>query len=57
MFGAMLIFRKETCITVLCFLLCDVLPFVVLADGSFEYTDSTGTDLHDFIIKTLRNPR
>ncbi|RMX47577.1 hypothetical protein pdam_00019000 [Pocillopora damicornis] len=26
-------------------------------DGSFEYTDSTGTDLHDFIIKTLRNPR
>ena len=29
----------------------------VLADGSFEYTDSTGTDLHDFIIKTLKNPR
>lgn len=26
-------------------------------DGSFEYTDSTGTDLHDFIIKTLKNPR
>ena len=29
----------------------------ILADGSFEYTDSTGTDLHDFIIKTLKNPR
>lgn len=32
-------------------------PSVVPADGSFEYTDSTGTDLHDFIIKTLKNPR
>lgn len=31
--------------------------FCILADGSFEYTDSTGTDLHDFIIKTLKNPR
>ncbi|XP_031573979.1 cAMP-regulated phosphoprotein 21-like [Actinia tenebrosa] len=26
-------------------------------DNSFEYTDSTGTDLHEFIVKTLRNPR
>ncbi|XP_032233792.2 cAMP-regulated phosphoprotein 21 isoform X1 [Nematostella vectensis] len=26
-------------------------------DNSFEYTDSTGTDLNEFIIKTLKNPR
>ena len=32
-------------------------PVFIVADGSFEYTDSTGTDLHDFIIKTLKNPR
>ena len=29
----------------------------IFADGSFQYTDSTGTDLHDFIIRTLKNPR
>ena len=29
----------------------------VFLDSSFEYTDSTGTDLHEFIVKTLRNPR
>ncbi|XP_028404430.1 cAMP-regulated phosphoprotein 21-like [Dendronephthya gigantea] len=26
-------------------------------DSSFDYTDSTGTDLNEFIIKTLRNQR
>jgi len=36
---------------------CNCVLSSVLADGSFEYTDSTGTDLHDFIIKTLKNPR
>lgn len=37
--------------------LINVCLHLVCVDGSFEYTDSTGTDLHDFIIKTLRNPR
>lgn len=30
---------------------------LVSLDSSFEYTDSTGTDLQEFIIKTLKNPR
>lgn len=34
-----------------------IIAFYLFSDGSFEYTDSTGTDLHDFIIKTLKNPR
>ena len=40
-----------------CFCFCLFFFGCILADGSFEYTDSTGTDLHDFIIKTLKNPR
>lgn len=40
-----------------CFCFCLFSFGCILADGSFEYTDSTGTDLHDFIIKTLKNPR
>lgn len=31
--------------------------YLLFIDNSFEYTDSTGTDLHEFIVKTLKNPR
>ena len=31
---------------------------ISLVDSSFDYKDSSGIDLHEFIVKTLReNPR
>lgn len=29
--------------------------FLLLSDSSQEYTDSTGIDLHEFLVNTLKN--
>lgn len=37
---------------------CSALVVVLFSDSSQEYTDSTGIDLHEFLVNTLKkNPR